>query len=250
MSSYSSVTFYEDCQKDNIDNIIKNIKLVKQMNKSHILEGFYHACKENNFGLVKWFDENFSIDYNYRNGIFLSTACINSNSELVDWLLEKVTAENIQFFTYACRGGNIEIAKKTLKYFNSPKINSRLYYSKSNEEHIEKMLYICANKGHVDIFRWLIDEVKINISQDIINNCFMIAKNENSSSRPGFVFPFYISVHKYILPSQALIINYLKTKVTIDTQVTDKINELDKMINEFKKMINEIEKTKSILESP
>lgn len=187
--SFPASSLYKFCELGDKNTLEKNKDFIKMMSYGHRNEALLILCKNNYNSLVFWYIDNFDIDFNFRFGIFLSMACINNNQELYDYFKTKVTIENIQFFTYACRGGNLDMAKEMLKYIDSsterkPYKYSNIEYSlyRNKYDHIYKMIIECSINGHVYILKWFLDEIKFEVEDCVIKESIQMAYNKKTEN--------------------------------------------------------------------
>ena len=179
--------FEEACLNGDFECIIK-LKIDLNLEK-----GFYNACKNGHYNIVKYLLNNFDINYNYLNKdeeTCIEVACMNENISVVKLLLKKTDIIiNPELFSTCCLLENNEIIKILLEHDNIDcnYVNKKRNYTPlmiSCEVSNESIVNLLLKSKKVDINKKSIKgDTAFNIACQTANyniiNMFLNHENDN-----------------------------------------------------------------------
>jgi len=184
----------------------------------------------NNEEIILYLFDNYNVDINYQNGIFLNKAVKNNN--LVDFLLDnKITLQNDKLLNIASKVGNLKIVKLIIEAKTQLEKDSALIEASKNGHleivkflidnganiHIEddEALFEAVEDDHLDVVKFLIDN-----GIDILNNKTILNKILNNKN---------LDIFNYLLDKGAVITNELLSHAIL----SEKIDIVKLLIDKF-----------------
>ena len=180
--------------------------------------------------IIQYLFENYNVDINYQNSIFLNKAVKNNN--LVDFLLDnKINLQNNELLNTASKVGNLKIVKLIIEEKTQPEKNLALIKASKNG-HLEivkflidndanihtendEALFVAVENDHLDIVKFLIDN-----GIDILNNTTILNKILNNKN---------LDIFNYLLDKGAIITDQLLFHAILD----EKIDIVKLLIDKF-----------------